>query len=159
MYLHYGLRREIRFRPGHDAPTKLHALAGRYFDSAGLFRPEQLGRFTDFIDSARAIKGHEVRCYDDVMAFVAENQDEAHRQRIVAEALKHGMKSPSLHKIVKTDLYPYQKDGAIFAVTAGRCLIGDDMGLGKTVQALAASELMHRLFSISKVLIVTDGVR
>ena len=30
-------------------------------------------------------------------------------------------------------LYPYQAEGALFAVHAGRALIGDEMGLGKTI--------------------------
>ena len=57
--------------------------------------------------------------------------------------------------ILKTDIYPYQKEGALFAVRAGRCLIGDDMGLGKTIQALAAAEFMAQLFHIGKVLIIS----
>lgn len=45
----------------------------------------------------------------------------------------------------------------MFAVQAGRCLIGDDMGLGKTIQALAAAELMSKLFQIRKVLIISPS--
>ena len=43
----------------------------------------------------------------------------------------------------------------MFAVSAGRSLLGDDMGLGKTVQALATAELMARFFHLEKVLIVS----
>ena len=43
----------------------------------------------------------------------------------------------------------------MFAIKAGRCLIGDDMGLGKTIQAITATELMAKLFQINKVLIVS----
>ena len=57
--------------------------------------------------------------------------------------------------VLRTKLYPYQREGAFFAVKAGRCLIGDDMGLGKTIQALAAAEVMARLFHIQKALIVS----
>jgi SNF2 family DNA or RNA helicase len=41
-------------------------------------------------------------------------------------------------------LYPYQAEGTLFAVRAGRALIGDDMGLGKTIQAIAATEILAR---------------
>jgi SNF2 family DNA or RNA helicase len=37
---------------------------------------------------------------------------------------------------------------------AGRCLLGDEMGLGKTIQAIAAAEIMARLFGVERVLIV-----
>ena len=51
-------------------------------------------------------------------------------------------------------LYPYQAEGALFAVRAGRALIGDDMGLGKTIQAIAATEILARHFGVSKVLVI-----
>ncbi len=155
VFLHYGLKKEIRFKPGVAAPAELSHLARKYFDGKGVLRPERMSDFLAFADAARRFDGHEVRCYDDVMAFVAEHQDEEHRMRIVGDVLKHGIQSSAFHSLLKTELYPYQKEGALFAVRAGRCLIGDDMGLGKTIQALAASELMHRLFNIEKVLIVT----
>ncbi len=51
-------------------------------------------------------------------------------------------------------LYDYQAEGALFAARAGRCLIGDEMGLGKTIQAIAAAEILARLFGVERVLIV-----
>jgi hypothetical protein len=51
-------------------------------------------------------------------------------------------------------LYPYQAEGALFAVRTGRALIADDMGLGKTVQAIAAMEILARHFGLSRTLVV-----
>ena len=51
-------------------------------------------------------------------------------------------------------MYNYQREGALFAARAGRCLIGDEMGLGKTIQALAAAEIMSQEFGVEQVLIV-----
>ncbi|HEV3204089.1 MAG TPA: DEAD/DEAH box helicase, partial [Gemmataceae bacterium] len=51
-------------------------------------------------------------------------------------------------------LYDYQREGALFAARSGRCLIGDEMGLGKTIQAVAATEIMARLFGVERVLVV-----
>ena len=56
--------------------------------------------------------------------------------------------------LLKVPLYPYQAEGALFAVRAGRALIGDEMGLGKTIQAIAATEILARHFGVSKVLVV-----
>ena len=55
---------------------------------------------------------------------------------------------------LKVPLYPYQAEGALFAVRAGRALIGDEMGLGKTIQAIAATEILARHFGLSKVLVI-----
>ena len=40
------------------------------------------------LNSLSVYQGHEVRCYDDVMAYIAERQDEAHRRNIVEDKMK-----------------------------------------------------------------------
>ena len=155
IYLHYGLKREIRFREGKDIPTSLKTLMKKFFNSDKVLKDEHILNFSQFLNNVPKNNEHEVRCYDDVMSFVAEHQDAAHREQIVKKRLKQGIKSPIFKNILKTELYPYQKEGALFAVKAGRCLIGDDMGLGKTIQALTAAELMVKLYNIKKVLIVS----
>lgn len=57
--------------------------------------------------------------------------------------------TPKLRGLLKVALYPYQAEGALFAVRTGRALIGDDMGLGKTIQAIAATEILARHFGVS----------
>ena len=91
------------------------------------------------------------------MAYVAECQDAAHRRAVVDARLPAGIKSPLFEGLLKTSLYPYQREGALFALRSGRCLLGDDMGLGKTVQAIAAAELMAELFKIGKVLVISPA--
>lgn len=59
--------------------------------------------------------------------------------------------------VVKLPLYPYQQEGMLHLAFTGRALLADEMGLGKTVQAIAASELLDRLHSIEKVLIVSPA--
>lgn len=154
IYLSYGLKKEVRFKPGKDAPMKLLAFIHKYFSDDDVLRDEQLLNFHLMLrDMPR--DEHEVRCYDDVLAFIAEHQDAEHRRRLVAENFQNGINSHIFKNILKTSMYPYQREGALFAVRAGRCLIGDDMGLGKTIQALAASELMAGIFNVQKVLIVS----
>jgi superfamily II DNA or RNA helicase len=154
IFLKYGLKKEVRFRAGLGAPQELLALAGEFFDEDGKLRETHVLDFHHFLNGIPGNNGHEVRCYDDVMAYIAEHQDEEHRRRIIEGHFKEGVESPALATVLKTQLYPYQREGALFALRAGRCLIGDDMGLGKTVQALAAAELMAQLFRIGKVLII-----
>ncbi|MBI5788301.1 MAG: DEAD/DEAH box helicase [Candidatus Schekmanbacteria bacterium] len=155
VYLSYGLRREVRFKAGENAPPELLSLAKDFFDSQGTLKEQYLLDLHQFLNRIPNDNGHDLRCYDDVMAYVAEHQDAGHRHSIVQSQFKTGINSPIFESVLKTSLYPYQREGALFAVNAGRCLIGDDMGLGKTIQALTASELMAKLFDIQKVLIVS----
>jgi superfamily II DNA or RNA helicase len=151
--LQYGAQRAVRLRPGQDCPQGLGALAGEFFDVDGLLRADAFSTFETFLSRAARLD-HDVRCYDDVLAFVAEVRDGARRTQRLAEAFPRGVRDKALRSLLRCDLYAYQREGALFAARAGRCLIGDEMGLGKTVQAIAAAEIMARLFGVERVLIV-----
>ncbi|MBI5409814.1 MAG: DEAD/DEAH box helicase [Nitrospirae bacterium] len=155
VYLSYGIKRQVRFRTGENMPNELASLVKEYFEPDGALKESHLLDFQMLFEKLPKNTAHEIRCYDDVLSFISEHQDIAHRRKIVQSGLKDGVHSPDFKHILKTGLYPYQREGALFAVNAGRCLIGDDMGLGKTIQALAATELMAKLFDIGKVLIIS----
>ena len=42
IYLQYGSRREVRFRPGSDCPVELARLASEHFDVTGALKPESV---------------------------------------------------------------------------------------------------------------------
>jgi superfamily II DNA or RNA helicase len=153
VYLRYGARRELCFRPGTECPRELARLSARYFDSEGTLHPEAFERFPQFLSAAGKIE-HDLRCYEDALAFLAELRDAKSRKDRLAEAFPRGARSAAFRKLLKVPLYHYQKEGALFAARAGRSLIGDEMGLGKTIQALAAVEIMARHFGVEHVLIV-----
>lgn len=155
IFLRHGLRREVKFRQGNGIPSDVLGLVKEYFDESGTLKDHQVLHFHEFLNSLPRNNGHEIRCYDDVLAYIAEHQDAAHRKKILESHIRKGVESPLFQNVLKTTLYPYQREGALFAVKAGRCLIGDDMGLGKTIQALAAAEIMAKLFDIQKALIVS----
>ncbi len=98
--------------------------------------------------------GHELRAYDDALDFVAGRRDADRRVAKLAQLFPRGAADPKLRALLKASLYPYQAEGALFVVRAGRALIGDDMGLGKTIQAIAVTEILVRHFGVSKVLVV-----
>ena len=154
VYLRYGLKREVVFRPGTECPTGLKALAAGYFDAQGVLRDRGYWRFPLFLKDAGAAR-HEVRCYDDALAFVARARDREALARRIDEAFPGGPADRAMKGLLKKPLYPYQCCGALFAARAGRCLIADDMGLGKTVQAIAAAEILARLAGVERVLIVS----
>ena len=151
--LQYGAKRDVRFRPGSRCPRALAELAAKYFDRSGALRPEAFTQFESFLSAAATLK-HDLRCYDDVLTYVAEVRDRAHRLQRIAEAFPRGARDSAFRHLLKGELYEYQREGALFAARAGRSLIGDEMGLGKTIQALAAAEIMARHFGVERVLVV-----
>ncbi len=155
IYLLYAGERHLRFRAGTDCPESLVKNARRLFDGSpdGALPVEKFGKLDDFLASALK-SGHGLRCYEDALGFIAQARDARERQRVIEQAYPDGNRSPGLKTLVKTDLYPYQADGALFAARAGRCLIGDEMGLGKTIQAIAAAELFARHFGAQRVLVI-----
>jgi hypothetical protein len=140
VYLHYGARRQVRFRPRADAPPALIRLAAHYFDGGGTLRAEAFAQFETFL-SAAARLDPDLRCYEDALGFVAHVRDAERRERVLAEALPRGIRSAAFKNLLRVPLYDYQREAALFASRAGRCLIGDDMGLGKTIEAIAAVEI------------------
>ena len=98
--------------------------------------------------------GHELRAYDDALDFVAGQRDANRRATKLDRLFPLGTADSKLLNLLKIPLYPYQAEGTLFAVRAGRALIGDDMGLGKTIQAIAATEILARHFGVARVLVI-----
>jgi SNF2 family DNA or RNA helicase len=131
----------------------LAALSAKYFDAQHTLRAEAFATFESFLSKAASLD-HDLRCYDDVLGFVAEVRDRARRTTRIAEVFPRGVRDRAWRGLIKGELYKYQREGALFAVRAGRSLIGDEMGLGKTIQAIAAVEIMAREFGVERVLVV-----
>ena len=152
VHLNYAGARSVRFRAGAECPQTLSRQAAHLFDkAAGWTLPH--ARFSElprFLAAAQK-SGHEIRCYDDALAYIAEILDAGERRRVLDKAYPKGA---ALTGLLKIGLYPYQVEGALFAARAGRALIGDEMGLGKTIQAIAAAELLARHFGAQRVLVV-----
>jgi SNF2-related domain/Helicase conserved C-terminal domain len=155
LYLRYDGNRRVHFRAGTDCPPALREAAARLFDADhdGMLPDERLGELEHFMTMASQ-SGHEFRAYDDALDFVAGRRDADQRAAKLAQVFPGGAGDPGLLALLKAPLYPYQAEGALFAVQVGRALIGDDMGLGKTIQAIAATEILARHFGVAKVLVV-----
>lgn len=70
------------------------------------------------------------------------------------EILKLEKKDNIDFSFLKTELYPYQKEGVRFAVYKRAAIIADEMGLGKTLQAISIALLKKRIFGFEKILVV-----
>ncbi len=154
IYLRYGAQRTVHFRPGDRCPPQLRSAAARVFDAnAGWsLPPERFSRLDALLAQAR--NGHELRVYDDALAFIAQVRDAERREALLEKVFPDGARSAALRRLLKEPLHPYQSEGALFAARAGRCLLGDDMGLGKTVQAIAAAEILARHLGAERVLVI-----
>ncbi len=153
VFLQYGARREVRFRPGSACSVEVARLASGFFGVDGALLPNAFGRFEQFLSQARTLDP-EMRCLDDVLGFIAEVRDVEQRKKRVAEQCPRGIRSAVFRDLLKMTLYDYQREGVLFAARAGRCLLGDEMGLGKTIQGIGSAELMARLFGVERVLVI-----
>lgn len=155
LYLRNDGRRRVHFRAGTDCPPALRKAAAALFDVGhdGMLPDDRYDELESFM--ARASKSdHEVRAYDDALDFIAGRRDAEWRAARLEQLFPQSADDPELAALLKMPLYLYQAEGALFAVRAGRALIGDDMGLGKTIQAIAATEILARHFGVSKVLVI-----
>jgi len=154
LFLRNEQKRSVHFHAGTDCPPALREAAAALFDAEdGRLPDERLGDLEPFMAMA-AKSGHAFRAYDDALDFIAGRRDADRRLAKLAKLFPGGSADPKLLALLKAPLYAYQAQGALFAVGAGRALIGDDMGLGKTIQAIAATEILARHFGVSKVLVV-----
>jgi hypothetical protein len=154
IYLRYGARRAVHFRAGAECPAALLAHARAVFDAeAGwVLSLERMAKLDLFLAGAR--HDHELRVYDDALNFMAGVRDQQKLHSLIEKVFPAGADSVSFSRLLKEPLHPYQREGALFAARAGRCLLGDDMGLGKTVQAIAAAEILAKHAGIERVLVV-----
>ena len=154
IYLRYGAKREVLFKPGSECPQSLLELALRYVDNYGILKPQSYQEFDTFIKKAGAFE-HDLRCYEDTIKFIAQVRDQINLKKRIDKAFSSDINSTAFSKLLKVPLYSYQRKGALFAAKAGRSLIADDMGLGKTIQAIAAVEILARTVGLERVLIVS----
>jgi hypothetical protein len=151
VFVDYGEERTVYIRIGTEEEEAFRTLAERFFDESGALLPNAHLEFEHFLAKARDISS-DFRCYPDVMELILEKRAREWRGRHFEKLEQNPEKA--LAGLLKTELFPYQRQGVFFAAKAGRCLIADEMGLGKTIQALAAAELMRRELHITRALIV-----
>lgn len=148
VYLSYRGERQVKMRIGTDNHAEFSALAAKYFDSDQVLKEEHVADFGAFLTEAHRISDT-FRCYKDALDFVVEKRNMALRAEIIAR-----YSDVDLDRLLKVNLYPYQKEGIRFATRAGKAIIADEMGLGKTIQAIGTAELLRKEGLITSVLII-----
>lgn len=148
LYVSYKEGREVCLRIGSSHWAEMKVLAAEWFTEDGKALPGALTRMPVFIAKAKEIEP-EFRCYPDVTDCLSEIKDAQYRERYLSS-----MSDKNMDSLLKTTLYPYQKEGIRFAFSKGKSIIADEMGLGKTVQAIGCAELMRKAGLISSVLVL-----
>lgn len=148
--LRYGTERKIHLRIGTENKEAIAKLAKKYFDSESFLTENSFYIIENFIDEVKLLNPT-FRAYPDAIDFIIDKRERKKREQIIE--IKYANKD-LIDSLINTKLYPYQKDGVLFAAKSGRCLIADEMGLGKTIQSLATCELLIKEFQVEKILIV-----
>lgn len=148
--LRYGLERNVYLRIGTTNTEKIKQLAKDYFDENNFLKKSCYDTFDKFLEQAISIDS-DFRCYQDAIEYIMAVRSHKHRKEIIK---KKYSEEKALDTLLNTTLFPYQKEGILFATIAGRSMIADEMGLGKTIQAIGVSELMAKEFGVEKVLII-----
>ena len=150
VYLSYRNGRQVSIRIGSDHRKQFQTLAHDYFDADGHLMENAYARFDLFLSEAARIDPN-FRCYPDAMDFVVAHREAIRRQRVIRD----NYLDESLNGLLRNaTLYPYQKEGVLFAARAGHAIIADEMGLGKTIQAIGTAELLRREGFVENVLII-----
>ncbi len=150
VYLSYrGNVREVKIRIGSGASTAFKDMAAKYFDELDTLRPSAFEHFGEFMQQAKAMC-EDFRCYQDALDFILEQREAIARKKLIEQTYT----DQRLDTLLRTTLYPYQKEGVRFAAKAGKAILADEMGLGKTVQAIATAELLMREGFINNVLVL-----
>ena len=151
--LKYGNERKVFLRIGTNKTDEFASLAKDYFDKNGFLKQEAYDNIQTFLEKARNLSPDFV-IYQDALDYIIEVREKNQRNKKLDKLFPKGVNSDYFTGLIKANLYPYQREGVLFAARSGRVLIADDMGLGKTIQAIAATELLAKEFSISNVLII-----
>ena len=151
--LKYGKERRVYLRIGTTNKDSVQRLAKDYFDENSFLLSDKFFDIIDFITKAKDLDP-DFTIYKDALEFIIDERSKRYREEIVDEIFNNGIESKYFDSLIKTKLYPYQKEGVIKAAKAGRVIIADDMGLGKTIQAIATAEFFAKELHIANVLII-----
>src|SRR5262245_53820618 len=169
--LHYGEQLQIGLHLPPRHSDQLSKLAHRFFDAKGLWKNS--ASYEDLIAAVESVP-EQVVIFTDAMEFMdreIERQQMARREQELLQEMRNaelGMRNgaedsafriphSAFRNLLKTPLYDYQLEGALFTACRGRCSRGEDMGLGRTVQAMAAVEILVRERGIERVLVVAPA--
>ncbi|MCL2879264.1 MAG: DEAD/DEAH box helicase, partial [Treponema sp.] len=131
----------------HTLPVGEQLLISCHFKKKNYIENEEseIKLFLDFIEKAAEYQKICIR---------PEVREKVERAYELSMLKKLGQSYRPDYSLVKTELFPYQKEGVEFVLFKKVAIIADEMGLGKTIQAAAAAVLKKQIFGFRKTLVV-----
>lgn len=126
-------------------PETVKSLIQRFFKDKNYLEDSQLIAFLPFIREAQNDKFILIR------PEVLNRVETAFDENIL---LQKSLETQLDFAVIKTALFPYQKEGITFATFKKGAIIADEMGLGKTVQAIGTAVFKKEIFGFKKTLII-----
>lgn len=145
--------RAVVWQCGDACPATLADAARARTDADGRIDPDDDDALPALLRVAAAA-GHAIDVDPRIWPHLAARRD-IRRRLARLQAAGDG----TLAGLLRLPLAPYQIEGALWAVVAGRGLLADEAGLGKRVQAIAAARLWQRHFGLRRVLVVCAATR
>ena len=153
-------RIRIQWPRGVRTRSRAKELLSAFFSEDGVLLADPIGA-VPALQRAIAKASSRVRAKIRLSREVNDRLEELQRRAAQAQARQAFETDVAAGKrsldVVNMPLYPYQQEGMLHLAFAGRALLADEMGLGKTVQAVAACELLRRLYGIRRVLVVAPA--
>jgi SNF2 family DNA or RNA helicase len=136
---------KITWHYPHTLPVNEQLLISRYFKNARFIDDSKSITFLGFLNEAVEFPIIRIR------PEVQEKIETAYEEEMLAKLSKEYHPDYSL---IKTELFPYQKEGVEFALFRKTAIIADEMGLGKTLQAIVTAIQKKAVFGFRKTLVV-----
>lgn len=149
----YGKERKLRLKHATKNGNKIKQIFSPISDTNGFIHTDKISEVEDYIKEA-STHDPNFKVYPDAYEFIQGHKERVEREQLANKLFSEGIHSSIFDNLIKTELYPYQKEAVIKTFKAGRILIADEMGLGKTIQAIAAVELFARYSGVKNVMIV-----
>jgi SNF2 family DNA or RNA helicase len=128
-----------------ELPPDEQQLIARFFKTGKAIRDSGVKAFLRFIEEAEQYETIRIR------PEVREKVERCYEDQMLAELRK---KSRPDFSLIKTEIFPYQKEGVEFILFRRAAIVADEMGLGKTIQAIASAVLKKQIFGFRKALVV-----
>ncbi|MDZ4821490.1 MAG: DEAD/DEAH box helicase [Planctomycetota bacterium] len=149
LHLQYADQVTLRLQVPETLDEEARALLASFCD-----RP--IDNIQDFMKCLARLQrlGHDVTIYPDAEEFIQQRMAQNRLTATAAEIRRNPAEHALRTSLLKMPLLPYQMDGIAFAAGAGRAILADDMGLGKTIQGVGTAELLARIDTVGRVLVI-----
>ena len=136
---------QVTWHYPHRLDMRIKALIQKYFGDAKVFPEERVTEFLGFVQEAEQVEKIVIR--PEILDKI--------EKAFIRTSLQEIKKSHQIDfSLIKTNLYPFQKEGIEFSVFRDGAIIADDMGLGKTVQAIGAAVIKKQIFGFQRTLVI-----